>query len=124
MEAFPAVKTIEVDQTETKGSFEATVSKVDFTKNETRIYVKVKNNSSVDFDNYPDQGVIVQDGKQYEAEWNEYYPEPSTELKAGASSESVIAFEKVEEADFTYSFEGYDDENYDDVTFEFNIKVE
>ena len=124
MEAFPATKTVEVDQTVTKGSYEATVSKVDFTDKETRIYLTVKNNSSAEFDNYPDQGVIVQDGKQYESEWNEYYPEPSTELKAGVTSESVIAFKKVEEADFTYSFDGYDDENYDDVTFEFEIKVE
>lgn len=123
MEAFPATKTVEVDQTVTKGSYEATVSKVDFTDKETRIYLTVKNNSSAEFDNYPDQGVIVQDGKQYESEWNEYYPEPSTELKAGVTSESVIAFKKVEEADFTYSFEGYSDD-YDEVSFEFEIKVE
>ncbi|MDO4869709.1 MAG: hypothetical protein Q4A65_05425 [Bacillota bacterium] len=123
VEAFPATKTVEVDQTVTKGDYKATVSKVDFTQDETRIYLKVENNSSSTFDNYPDTGAIVQDGKQYEADWSEYYPEPSTELKAGASSESIIVFELIDEADFTYSFEGYDDD-YNDVEFEFDIKVE
>ncbi|MCR5034344.1 MAG: hypothetical protein K6B42_02865 [Clostridia bacterium] len=123
MEAFPATKTVEVNQTVEKGSYQATVTKVDFTKDETRIYLTVKNGSSASFDNNPDMGVIVQNGKQYEAEWNEYYPEPSTELKAGASSESVIAFPKVEESDFTFSFEGYD-ADYNDLEFSFDITVE
>lgn len=123
MEAFPATKTIEVNQTVEKGSYKATITKVDFTQDETRIYLTVENGSSATFDNYPDQGVIVQGGKQYESEWNEYYPEPSTELKAGVTSKCVIAFPKVEEADFTYSFEGYDDD-YDELEFSFNITVE
>lgn len=123
MEAFPATKTVEVNQSVEKGSYKATVTKVDFTQDETRVYITVENGSSATFDNYPDQGVIVQDGKQYEAEWNEYYPEPSTELKAGATSESVIAFSKVEEADFTYSFEGWDSD-YNELEFSFDIAVE
>lgn len=124
VDAFPATKTVEVDKTVTKGSYKATVSKVDFTADETRIYLKVENNSSDSFDNYPDQGVIVQEGKQYDADWNEYYPEPSTTLKAGASSESIIAFEKVDEADFTFSFEAYDEFTYDELEFVFEIEVE
>lgn len=123
MEAFPATKTVEVNQTVEKGDYVATVSKVDFTNSETRIYVKVENNSSDVFDNYPDQGVIVQNGKQYEAEWNEYYPEPSCELRAGASSESVIAFKLVDEAPFEFSFTGYDEYTYDELEFVFNIDV-
>lgn len=123
MEAFPANKTIDVNKSVEKGNYVSTVSKVDFTDNETRIYIKVENNGSATFDNYPDQGVIVQNGKQYEAEWNEYYPEPSTELRAGASSESVIAFKKIDEAPFTFSFTGYDEDSYDDVEFVFDIDV-
>ena len=121
-EAFPAEKTIDVNKTVEKGSYKVTVSKVDFTADETRIYLAVTNNSSSIFDNYPDQGVIVQNGKQYEADWNEYYPEPSTELKSGATSESVIVFERVDETDFTYSFEGWDT-NYDEIEFSFDISI-
>lgn len=123
MEAFPAKKTIEVGKTIKKGDYTATVSKVDYTKDETRIYLKVENNSKKTFDNYPNQGVIVQNGKQYEPLWNEYYPEPSTELRAGANSESVIAFEKIDDAPFKFSFTGYDEETYDEIEFEFNIDV-
>lgn len=123
MEAFPATKTVEVNQTVEKGAYKATVTKADFTQDETRIYLTIENGSSETFDNYPDQGVIVQGGKQYESEWNEYYPEPSTELKAGVTSESVVAFPKVEESDFTFSFEGYDSE-YNDLEFSFDITVE
>ena len=123
MEAFPATKTVEVNKTVEKGDYVVTVSKVDFTNSETRIYVKVENNSSESFDNYPDQGVIVQNGKQYETTWNEYYPEPSCELRAGASSESVISFDKVDEAPFTFSFTGYDEYTYDELEFVFDIDV-
>lgn len=123
IDAFPAKKTVEVDKTVEKGNYKVTVSKVDFTADETRIYLKVENNGSSTFDNYPDQGVIVQGGKQFETSWSEYYPEPSTELKAGATSESIIMFEGVDEADFTYSFEGYNDD-YDELEFSFDIKVE
>ena len=123
MSAFPATKTVEVNKTVTNGDYKATVSKVDFTKDETRIYLNVENGSSSTFDNYPDQGVIVQNGNQIEAEYSEYYPEPSTELKAGASSESVIAFKKVDESDFTFSFNGYDDD-YEELEFSFDVKIE
>ena len=122
-EAFPATKTVEVDKTVEKGKYKATVSKVDFTEDETRIYLTVQNDSKSDFDNYPDQGVIVQNGKQYEAEWNDYYPEPATELKSGVSSESIITFKKVDESDFTFSFQGYDGD-YNEVNFSFKIKVD
>lgn len=123
MEAFPAIKSVDVDKTVEKGDYAATVSKVDFTKDETRIYIKVENNGTSTFDNYPDMGVVVQNGKQYDSEWNEYYPEPSTELRAGASSESVIAFKKIDEAPFEFSFTGYDEDSYDEVEFVFNIDV-
>lgn len=124
MEAFPANKTVEINKTVKKGNYVATISKVDFTDDETRIYLKVENNGSGTFDNYPDQGVIVQDGKQYDTEWNEYYPEPSTELRTGATSESVIAFKKIDEAPFEFSFTGYDDVSYDEIEFVFKINIE
>ena len=123
-EAFPAEKTVEVGETVEKGDYKVTLSKVDYTNDETRIYLKVENNSSSVFDNYPDQGVIVQDGKQHETEWSDYYPEPSNELKPGASSESVIVFKGIEQSDFTYSFTGYNDDDYDELEFSFDVKVE
>lgn len=121
-EAIPAEKTVKVNKTITKGNYKATVKKVDFTGQCVRIYLNVKNNSSEDFDNYPNEGTIIQGGKQYEVEYNGNYPEPSISIKPGASSESVIAFKGVKQSDFKFTFSGYDTE-YNDVEFSFDIKV-
>ena len=121
-EAIPAEKTVKVNKTITKGNYKATVKKVDFTGEDLRIYLNVKNNSSKDFDNYPNNGKVIQDGKQYEAEVVSIYPSPSMSIKPGASSESVIVFKGVKQSDFKYTFGGYDSE-YNDVEFSFDIKV-
>lgn len=96
---------------------------MDFTETETRVYVKVENTSSLTFDAYVDQGVIVQKGKQYENQYNYLYGDISTSIKPGASTEGVIAFERVEESGFTYSFIGYDD-NFNELEFKFDVTIE
>lgn len=121
-EAIPAEKTIKINKTITRGNYKATVKKVDFTGQNVRIYLNVKNSSSEDFDNYPNEGTIIQGGKQYEAEYDSNYPDPSTSIKSGASSESIIVFKGVKQSDFKYTFSGYDSE-YNDVEFSFDIKV-
>lgn len=123
-EAIPAEKTVKVNKTITRGNYKATVKKVDFTGQNVRIYLNVKNNSSEDFENYPDQGKVIQGGKQYEVEYDFdfNYPDPSTSIKSGASSASVIVFKGVKQSDFKYTFGGYDSE-YNDVEFSFDIKV-
>lgn len=122
-EAITAEKTIDVNQTVTKGAYNATVTKVDFTKDETRIYLTIKNDSGATFDVYADQGKIVQNGKQYDADYSGLYEMISTEIKSGASAEGIIAFPKVEENTFTYSFTGYDAE-FNELNFEFQITVQ
>lgn len=121
-EAIPAEKTVKVNKTITKGNYKATVKKVDFTGQNVRIYLNVKNNSSEDFDNYPDQGTIIQDGKQYKAEYNSNYPDINTSIKPGVSSESIIIYKGVKQSDFKYTFDGYDSE-YNDMKFNFDIKI-
>lgn len=121
-EAIPAEKTIKVNKTITKGNYKATVKKVDFTGQNVRIYLSVKNNSSEKFDNYPDEGKIIQGGKQYEVEYDGNYPDPSISIKSGASSSSVIVFKGVKQSDFKFTFGGYDSES-NDVEFSFDIKV-
>ena len=124
-EAFPVLKTIEVNQSVKKGDITATVTKIDFIKQGLRIYLKVKNAGNVSFGNYPDEGTVVQNGKQYEAELETaFYPEPITDLHPGVTAESIIPFRDIEQDDFTYSFYGYDDEENDNVEFSFDIKVD
>lgn len=121
-EAIPAEKTVKVNKTITKGKYEVTIEKVDFTGQNARIYLNVKNNSSEDFSNYPIDGKLIQNGKQYEVEYDGNYPYPSTSVKPGAYSDSVIVFKGVEESNFKYTFIGYDTD-YDEVEFSFNIEV-
>lgn len=122
VDAFPAVASYDVNQTIEKGDYKATVTKVDFTADETRIYLTVENNSGDNFDNYPDQGVIVQNGSQYEEEWNSYYPSPSTELRAGVSYSCIISFKLIDQSDFNYTFSGYNSD-YDEIEFSFDIPI-
>ena len=119
-EAFTAEETIELNSTVTQGDYSATLEKVDFTEDETRIYITITNNSSSTFDVYADQGVIVQNGKQYESEYNYNYDIMSTEIQAGASAEGIIPYTRIDTTGFTYSFTGYD-ENFNELTFEFTI---
>lgn len=121
-EAIPAEKTVKVNKTITRGKYKATVEKVDFTGQNARIYLNVKNNSSEDFSNYPIDGKLIQNGKQYEVEYNGDYTYPSTSVKPGAYSDSVIVFKGVEQSNFKYTFIGYDT-NFDEVEFKFNIEV-
>lgn len=123
VDAFPADKTVEVDKTETHGDFKATLKKVDYTDEEMRIYLTVENNSDAEFSNYPDQGALVLGGKQYEPSYSGDYPYPITDVKAGASVDDIIVFEGLEPGDFTYSFNGYDDD-YNEIEFSFDVKVE
>ena len=120
--AIPAEKTVKVNKTITRGKYKATVKKVDFTGEDLRIYLNVENSGSEDFSNYPNEGKVVQGGKQYEAEFVSIYPSPSMTIKPGASSESVIVFKGVKQSDFKYTFSGYDSE-FNDVEFSFDIKV-
>lgn len=122
IDAFPASKTVEVDKTITKGKYSVTLEKVDWTDDETRVYLTVKNDGSSTFESYPDQGVIVQDSKQYEINDKYRYDSPSSEIKAGATSEGVVAFDKIDKSDFTYSFEGYDND-YNELEFKFDVTV-
>ena len=100
-EAFTAEETIELNSTVTQGDYSATLEKVDFTEDETRIYITITNNSSSTFDVYADQGVIVQNGKQYESEYNYNYDIMSTEIQAGASAEGIIPYTRIDTTGFT-----------------------
>lgn len=122
-DAIPAVESVDVYQTITKGDIRATITKVDWTPDYMRIYLEMQNNGSIDYSNYPGCTDIVQDGRQYESEPFSIYPSPSLNIKPGVKSEYVIVFKGVQQSDFTYMFSGYDD-NWKVYKFKFNIKVE
>lgn len=121
-DAFPAIKTVDVKKTIKKGSVKAMLKKVDWTNNETRLYMIIKNTGKNDVDVFPDQGKIVQKDKQKEAYYNFNYPNISSELKGRASTEGVVVFKKIDKKSFTYEFTGYDS-SYNELKFKYKIKV-
>ena len=121
-EAFPAVTTMDVGQTVEQGGIKATLTKTDWTKNSTRMYITVENTNSSTIDVYPDDGAVVQNGKQYKPNWNDAYGTYGGEIQPGASVDYIIEFDKLEESSFSYTFDGYDDD-YNELTFNWDISV-
>lgn len=122
IEAFPAEKTVKVNQTVEKGGCSATIEKADYTKDETRIYISLKNSNSSDFTVYPDQGAIIQDGNQLEANYNDYDKNSSLEINSGATTSGIITFKRIDyKKSFSYSFKGYDSE-FNELEFKFEIE--
>ena len=69
------------------------VSKVEYADEETRIYVKVKNDSKYDVSIYLDSSSkVIQEGKQFEPETNYEADYPSIdEVAGGAEKEGILA---------------------------------
>lgn len=95
-----------------------TVEKIQFAKEETRVFIKVENNSGSTFSFYSFNTKIVQDGTQYdyESNYNIDYKEVNSEILNGVSSDGILTFPAISEKSFDLYVEGYSD-NYD---LEFN----
>ena len=111
MEAMrPTLKTVELSNAEKEQyKYKITVNKVEFAAEETRLYITVTNNGSSDFTVYEDNATIVQNGKQYDTQYNRDadYEEISHEIVKGAKSSGVITFPAIEQKDFKFIIEGY-----------------
>lgn len=111
MEAMrPTLKTVELSNAEKEQyKYKITVSKVEFAAEETRLYITVTNNGSSDFTVYEDNATIVQNGKQYDIQYNRDadYEEISHEIVKGAKSSGVITFPAIQQKDFKFIIEGY-----------------
>lgn len=111
----PAESTKEVGETQDQHGVSVTVSKVDYAKDEARVYVSVKNESGDTASIYAFNAKAVQDGKQFDHEdnYNAGYDNDIGEVLDGASKEGVIRFKGLDpEKGFTLSMEAYSD-NFD-----------
>lgn len=124
-EAIPAVKTVEVNKTVSQGGIDLTLKKVDWTDSEMRLYLSAKNNNSAEASVYADsEGKIIQNNTQHDSEFSTIeYPQLSSDLAAGASSEGMITFKNVDQANFTYQCTGYNG-NLDELHFSFDVNVQ
>lgn len=88
------------------------VTKVEFSDIETRVYVTVVNNSSSTFNLQDYSAKLTQNGSQYETtyNYNADYPEIPSDILPGITANGIIVFDKVEPAQFQLYMEGYSDD--------------
>lgn len=123
----PALKTVEVNQSINQNDYIVTISKVEFAKNETRVYVKVENNGSDEFSIYRHSTALIQSSQQFEPTYNydSDYPEVQRDLKPGVISEGILTFDVIEQVSFQLILEGRSgDYSQDFEDFVFDITVQ
>ena len=100
---------------QTQCGYTVSVDSVELAAKETRVAVTVANNGAAAFSIYDYSAKIVQNGKQFEREYNSYadYPELQSDLMVGASTTGIITFPALEKADFDITLTGASD-NWDE----------
>lgn len=122
----PTLKSVEVNQTQEQNGYSVMVQKVEFAANETRIFIKVVNNGSDNFNLYSFNTKITQDGKQYEEQdnWEADYPKVQTGLLVGNTTEGIITFPAIEQKSFSIISDASSDNYNEDFTpYQFDIEV-
>lgn len=103
----PTIKSVDIQESQTLYGHSITVEKVEFAQAETRIYLTIQNNGKDQFSIFSSQTKIVQNGKQYEYQYNPVanYPEIQMGLLPGATTEGIITFPPLDMCDFKVAFE-------------------
>ena len=121
----PTLKSLDINETQIQLGYSVTLQKVEFAKEETRVYLKVDNHGTDEFNVYSFNAKISQSGKQYEEQgnWDADYPEIQTDLLVGNSTEGIIVFPSISDDPFTLIIEASSD-NWDEdiVPYIFDIE--
>jgi len=119
----PAIKTIEVNQNQQQNNLFFEISKIEIAKEETRVFLKITNNTQETASFYSFNSKLIQGSKQFDEKENyeAKYPEVQSEILPGVTTEGIITFENVDmnNGNIKISLEG-SNENYD---LEFNPYV-
>jgi len=120
----PTLQTIIPNEpTQIQFGYSVTIEKVELAKDETRVYIKVENGGNSKFSLYTSSSTIIQNGKQYDEQYNydADYPNVQTDLNVGISTEGIVSYPAIENADFQVVFEAHSDD-YDEKieTFKFD----
>lgn len=122
----PTLKTIGINSVKASNGVTVTLQKIEFAKNEARLYVSIDNQSGYKYNFYSFNTKIVQNGKQFEEE-NNYdadYPEISNEILTGVKTEGIISYKAIEQSNFQWVCEGNSDNyDFDNDTFTFDVTV-
>lgn len=94
----PAIKTIEVNQNIDQHGYVMNLEKIEFAENQTRVYLKITNNSEEDISFFTHSAKLIAENKQIEVErfFEANLPELQSKLLPGIESEGVITFPAVD----------------------------
>lgn len=119
----PTTKVINPDIESNKEGYNLKIDKIEFSDTETRVYVSFSNKSSTKYTLLAHAAKITQNGNQYESEFRQYYKELPIDTLGGVTTDGIITFPKIEDDDFTFVIEGYNNiDSYYDI-YNFNIDV-
>jgi phosphorylcholine metabolism protein LicD len=125
----PAVKTIDVNKEVNQNGYVINVSKVELAEKETRVYMKVTNNSQKNINFYSFNSKITQGSKQFDEQTNYKtdYPDLQSNIMPGISTEGIIAYQPVDINGDTIklNFEGNSNDymlKFDSFVFEISLK--
>ncbi|WP_432776065.1 hypothetical protein AAFJ72_03455 [Brevibacillus gelatini] len=128
----PAIRTIQVNQEQNQNGNVMSVTKVELAKQETRVHLKIKNESADTIDFHTYSSSLIQSDKQYERITNFHanYPEINSDnIRSGVTTEGVLVFQAIDlnGDNFTVIFEGSSDNwkvNIEPFMFEIPLKHE
>ena len=109
----PAENTKEVGETQDQHGVNVTVDRVEYARDEARVYVSVKNESGATASIYTFNARAIQDGKQFDHQDNYEagYDSDIGEVLDGASKEGVIRFKGLDpDKGFKLTMEAYSDD--------------
>lgn len=125
----PAIKTITVNKEINQNGYVIKLNKVEFGKEDTRVYLTIINNSknTIHFNSYNSKA--TQGNKQFDADsdFDNNYPELKTDILAGIKEDGVVLFKAMDVNGPTtkFIFDGSSDNyeiEFNPFTFEVNIK--
>lgn len=125
----PAVKTVGLEKTQTKGGIKVTFHKVDFSDKNTRVYLTVENvhqKASISF--YDFNAKALQGNKQYSTDYSFIvdYPKIESNIPPGIEETGVILFEPLNHKTQTtarFQFEATRQDTYDTINFVFPVAI-
>lgn len=120
----PPTKTATVGTSSDQHGLTVAVDKIEFTPDDTRVYVTVTNATNEKASFYSFNAKAVQGSTQFDADGFTDYPEVQSELLPGVSSSGVVVFDRMDESQaLKLVFEARsDDWNLDFTPYNFTIE--
>ncbi len=102
------------------------IKKVEFSKEETRVFLEVENKGKAEINFFESNAKIIQGNTQYDHEYPKAeYKELNDEIKPGIKSDGVMTFKPIKEENFKLILKGYSNdynEKLEDFEFELEVK--